>query len=455
MDETKKGEEKENIENASDTLASYSKVLNSKSNEKENIDSARKIDKTEKPETEGTTDENNNKESEGDSYENKVNAFDEKSRGDKKHIRLIAGIIVIAAIAISLILYGIFRTYTDYEDSKVVDITSESGTTYAEFQGSLIKYSRDGVSCTDFDGNVLWSDSFEMDSPCVSSYGEYFMIYDKGGSLIEIMKKSGKVEKLTTTEPIVEADIASKGTTAVLMTGQDGSSISLYDISGNVLASGRLHISNTGYPVSLAISGNGENLAVSLIDIKDGKLKSTVEFFNFSSAGQNEKNNIMATFSYSDMVIPRVDYIAGTRPVAFGDSEIVVYSMANKPNVSKEIFPKGNIKSILLNDKYFGVVLTHAEVENTEKIKDDLILYSSGGRELFSKKISDNYLDIRLLSNNHVYLTDGNTISLYNVFGVKKFKYKFENGISAVMPWDGSSNYIFIENGKLHKVKLK
>lgn len=59
------------------------------------------------------------------------------------------------------------------------------------------------------------------------------------------------------------------------------------------------------------------------------------------------------------------------------------------------------------------------------------------------------------MSNNILYISDGKTISLYNTFGVKKVKLSFDNGISAVIPWDGSSNYIFIENGKLHKVKLK
>lgn len=378
----------------------------------------------------------------------------DNGRHTGRRSRLIAGIIVVAAIVVSLVLYGIFRTYTDYEDTKTVKITSESGTEYAEFQGNLIKYSRDGVSCTDFDGNVLWSDSFEMDAPNIASYGGYFMLYDKGGSLIEIMKKSGIVKKITTTAPIVEADIASKGTSAVLMTGAEGSSVSLYDVSGNILATGSLHISNTGYPISLALSGNGEDLMVSLLDIKDGTLKSTIEFYNFGSAGKKQKNNITGTFSYSDMVIPRVDYIAGNRPVAFGDSEIDVFSVGSKPEVFKKIFVKGNIKSVTMNETYFSVITTNPD-STLKKKKDELALYSATGRQLFSEKIDDTYLDFSLLSNNILYISDGKTISLYNTFGVKKVKLSFDNGISAVIPWDGSSNYIFIENGKLHKVKLK
>lgn len=371
-----------------------------------------------------------------------------------RRIRLIAGIIALVAIAVALVSYSIFRTYTDFEDTKTVDITSETGTEYAEFQSTLIKYSRDGVSCTDFDGNLLWSDTFEMDAPSTASFGEYFMLYDKGGSLIEIMKKSGIVKKLTTTSPIVEADIASKGTSAVLMTGADGSSVSLYDIEGNVIASGSLHISNTGYPVSLAISGNGENLMVSLLDIKDGSLKSTVEFYNFGSAGKKEKNNIVGTVSYSDMVIPKVAFLAGNRPVVFGDSEIDVFNVGTEPKVFKKIFPKGNIKSIAINDTYFSIITTNPD-STLEKKKDRLYLYTATGRQLFSTKTDDNYLDYGLLSNNALYILDGNTLKLYNTFGVKKFQYKFDNGISAVMPWDGNSHYIFIENGKLHKVRLK
>lgn len=397
------------------------------------------------------TDETTDTESESDAEELEDEA-PKKHSGRK--IKLIAGIIVVAAIVVTLALYSVFRTYTDYEDTKTVDITSENSTEYAEFQSTLIKYSRDGVSCTDFDGNLLWSDTFEMDAPCTASYGEYFMLYDKGGSLIEIMKKSGIVKRITTTAPIVEADIASKGTSAVLMTGSDGSSVSLYDISGEILASGSLHIANTGYPVSLAISGNGKDLMVSLIDIKDGTLKSTIEFYDFGSAGKKEKNNIIGTVSYSDMVIPKVAFLAGNRPVAFGDSEIDVFSVGTNPKAINRIFPKGNIKSIAVNESYFSVITTNPE-STLEKKKDRLYLYSATGRQLFSAKTDDAYLDYGLLSNNVLYITDGNTLRLYNTFGVKKFEYKFDHGISAVMPWDGSSNYIFIENGKLHKAKLK
>lgn len=408
--------------------------------------------------TEETAEENPEAESdetsedEGAKKEDSVS--DEKSIKRHRRVRRLSGFIALAAIVMALFFYTFYRTYTEYEDTKTITITSESGTEYAEFQSTLIKYSRDGVSCTDFDGNLLWSDSFEMDAPTIATFGDYLLLYDRGGSLMEIMKKSGVVKTITTTEPIVQADIATKGTTAVLMTGAEGSRVSLYDAAGNVLATGQLHISNTGYPVSLALSGNAEDLLVSLLDIKDGTLKSTLEFFNFGSAGKKQKNNIMATFSYSDMVIPRVEYLAGNKPVAFGDSEIDVFSEGTVPKIVKKIYPSGNIKSIAVNDSYFGIIVTNPD-STLEKKKDDMMLFSSTGRELFSKKTSDSYLDFRLLSNNVLYISNGYTISLYNTIGVKKFSYKFENGISAVMPWDGSSNYIFIENGKLHKVKLK
>ena len=365
---------------------------------------------------------------------------------------IIIGVVVVACFAV-LFLISILRQYGDFDVKRTIKQNNAAQTSYLDFQQNLLGYNRDGVSYTDYEGNLIWTDAYEMEDPSFDECNDYLMIYDKSGTQIEIMTMSGKKGSIHTNLPITCASLADNGTVAVLTQEGDTHYLTVYNVNGDTLASGELHTTNTGYPISLAISSDAKKLMVSLVSLNDGDVKTTLLFYNFGRAGEKAKDNIVATYSYSNMIIPRVDFVNGDRAIAFGDNEIVLFSSSSKPKVSKEIFVKDRIVNIFHNDKYFGLITTTADTK--EATRETMTVYTVRGFKRFSKEINASYNKTSFTSNNEILLTDGENVTLYTLGGIKKFSHDFKDGIYQMIPWDGSTNYIFIQKGVIEKVKLK
>ena len=121
------------------------------------------------------------------------------------------------------------------------------------------------------------------------------------------------------------------------MENEGTSYLQLYDKSGGQLASGELHVQNSGYPLDVALSENGEKLAVSMLDINGGSVKTVIAFYNFGTVGQNSIDKIVSSYSYADMVIPQIRYLAEDTMVAFGDNRVILFTGAQKPAEEKSI----------------------------------------------------------------------------------------------------------------------
>ncbi len=103
--------------------------------------------------------------------------------------------------------------------------------------------------------------------------------------------------------------IAREGTIAVLMEDSQTSYIHMYNKDGKKLAGGELHIENSGYPLDLALSRDALKLAVSLLDIHDANVKSTVVFYNYGTVGQNKIDKIVGSYTYDNMIIPSIRFV--------------------------------------------------------------------------------------------------------------------------------------------------
>ncbi len=75
--------------------------------------------------------------------------------------------------------------------------------------------------------------------------------------------------------------IAEQGTVALLLEENGVSYLKLCDKTGKTLAEGELHVENSGYPMDIALSKDGKQFAVSMLDISDGTIKSSIAFLQF------------------------------------------------------------------------------------------------------------------------------------------------------------------------------
>lgn len=363
---------------------------------------------------------------------------------------------IIAAVVILLFvggtaLYMSLRRYTGYDIRTSVSRADTKATQFEEFQGNILKYSNDGAFYTDHNNEMIWNQTYEMSNPIVDICGNYLVIYDKKGKDIYILNKGGLVHSIETNYPITQVSIAGQGTIAVLMDNQSKGLLSLYDKEGNVLVNGAIHSEKGGYPVAIALSDDAIKLGVSILDVKDGTVKSTLAFYNFGSVGENTIDHVVSVATYDDMFMPELDFVSKDCMLAITDKGAMIFEGTQTPKEAARIDFLEEVKSVFYNNEYIGTISDGTD----ETVHSVMRVYDFKGKLKMEENTDVEYSDVELLSSNEVCVFNRTVCDIYTVQGVFKFHYEFDKELYRVIPGGSSLNYTFILNGVTEQVRLK
>lgn len=359
---------------------------------------------------------------------------------------------VVCAVLAGMWIYLSMRQYTDYNIRASIQRADTKATKFEEFCGNILKYSNDGAFFTDHKNEMIWSQSYEMSRPTVDTCGNYLTIYDKGGKNIYIFTDSGPVKSIETRQSITQVSIAAQGTVAVLTDNKSAGLLTLYDKEGRELVSGAIHGEKSGYPIVIALSDDAIKLAVSMLDISGGSVKTTLAFYNFGSVGENAIDHIVSVNTYEDILIPELDFVSKDCMIAVGDNRILIFEGTQSPKLAREISLENEPKSIFYNKKYIGVVF-NSSGENAAR--HQIQVYDLSGKRMLDEASDVEYTSIELLSSNEVCLHNKTTCDIYTMYGVFKFHYEFDEELYCVIPGGSALNYTFILNGVTEQVRLK
>lgn len=382
-----------------------------------------------------------------------VDEMHEKIRIHRRKILKWICIIVALLLIILTVAYLYFqaKVYTGYEVVDSVEREDSAGTQFAVFGEYILKYGKDGALCIDRTGQLIWNQTYEMQAPMVDVCEGYAVIAEKKGNRIYIMDSEGKCGEIETLMPIQRVQVANQGTVAILME-QDGTGyLQLYDKEGEFLAEGEVHTENMGYPLDITLSNDGRKMAVSLLDINAGDVKNTITFYNFGSVGQNEIDNIVGTYSYADMIFPKIEFLTNDTMAAFGDTKAIVFEGTQKPQVKQEIALKQEVRSIFYNEAYLGFVFQNNNAEQPYKMS----VYNLRGAEEMSQDFDMDYDEISFLQNDEICIRNDLECSIYTLRGNRKFHYNFEKNIWKIFSTGNGIEYIFMMDGETQKVRLK
>ncbi len=373
----------------------------------------------------------------------------------KRRMRIFRWVLYVLAVMVVLVVLLLLwmeaRSYSEYEIINSTDRSGSDSVQYATFQGYIVEYSNDGISCKDSQNEQIWNTAFEMDNPALSVCENYLAVYDKGGLDVYVLSESGLCCQIEMTKPIQKACVASQGTVAVLM-GEDGISyIKLYDKSANELTNGEFYASEGAYPVDIALSYDAKKLAVDMVDFSSGSISSVITFYNFGSVGQNEIDNNVGTFSYDGLFIPEIDYISDNRMVAFGDSRVLVFDGSQKPSLSHDFDLPDGVRSIFHNTKYIGIV-----TENTgEDSLYHVLICDYKGSTVMESDTSVNYDNISFLGNNDICIRNTQECELITTHSIKKFHYVFDQDLNYIVSVDRYQDFVFVFRSTVEEVRLK
>ncbi len=382
-----------------------------------------------------------------------VNEMNEKIHRHRRRILILTVLVVILLFGTVGGTYTYFQTryYTEYEVLESMEREDSSGTQFAVFQGNIIKYSKDGATCISTDNHMIWNQTYEMQSPVVDTCGDYAVIADKKGENIYIMDMQGSCGEIRTTMPIQRVQVANQGMVAILMEQNGTGYIHLYDRKGTFLAGGEVHTENSGYPLDIAISNDGKKMAVSLLDVNEGNVKTTIVFYDFTSTGQKEIDNIVGRFSYADMVFPQVEFLTNDSMAAFGSGGAEIFEDRETPQVGNKISIEREIRSIFYNDMYLGFVYANENKEAPYMMQ----VFDLEGKEVFTKDFNVEYQEIGFLENGEICVRGESEGAIFTLRGREKFHGNFQKNIKKVLSAGGIRNYIFLGEGETQRVRLK
>jgi hypothetical protein len=343
------------------------------------------------------------------------------------------------------------RAYDSYEVISSIETTGDNIADYVMFDGSVLKVTKDGTSFIDNSGNTIWDCSYAMKMPEAVVRGEYAVVADMNGRDVYVFNKTGKVSSQTLNYDIANVDVAAQGVYVVVLTGEDCNYINAYDKDGNSVYERKTSIENSGYPLDISVSDDGEKLFTSYIKIDGTTVPDYLAAYNYGSVGQNENaDRLVGGFTFEDTVFPLVRFVDNDTIACFGDNKIVIYAMDEKPS-EKAVIDVENTEmlGVFANSDYVGYI-----AEN-EKDGDryTIYIYDLNGKLEAETGYNNSF--------SNIYATDDELVivgefdcSIYYLNGIKKFSTTFKKNLINIVPNGNKLEYIAIFENETQIIKL-
>lgn len=368
-------------------------------------------------------------------------------------VRLILAIVIIVVIIFGVKGLIALGTYNSYEVVEETGVQNASMIDYINYQESLLKYSKDGAVYVDEKGEAVWNETFAMKMPKADACGEYVAIADLNGNDVYVFNTEGKVSSTTLPYKVCDIAVAGQGTFAVILESEKENFINLYDKNGEQISEIQTTIDQSGYPMDIDLSEDGEKLFSTYLTIDGVEVKNSLAAYNFGPVGQSENaDRMMGGYQLEETIVPKVEFLDNNTICAFGDNQFIIYSMREKPSEKAKITFEKEIRSVIYNESYVGVV-----VPNSSDKEGDapyvLELYNTNGRKVMTKDIDFDYKKVRL-SKEEIIFTGGTESRVYTIKGGLKFTYAFSKNVVDLIPTGYSRRYIALYDSGSEVIRI-
>lgn len=370
----------------------------------------------------------------------------------QKNIKLAVLLVVIVIAAVCAVVL-LNREYHGYKVQERNETQYENTAGYVQFCGNLLKYTPDGVSYIDANGNVVWTAGVNMKMPMAVTSGSYAAVADMSGNEVYIFSEEGQVSSLTMPYMICDVDIANQGAFAVVLESEKTNYVNLYDKNGDSIYEMQTTIGKSGYPLDITISNDGQKLFTSYINVSSGTAQNNLAAYNLGDVGQNANaDRMVGGYKLDGQVVPKVQFISNDTVAAFGTNSIKIYSMKEKPNEKAEIEFEGEIRSIFYNEDYIGFV----QEEKSEDGESSYVMrvYDTKGNKKFTKNIEFTYDNI-YASEKEIIVTGGVNCKIIRINGSIKFDGTLSGKILSMVPSGKKLSYVVVYDDATEIIKLK
>lgn len=362
--------------------------------------------------------------------------------------RLGFGIGLLTAALTGVYLLVNLQTYSRVRVTDIYESEGAANNNYREFEGGILKYSRDGISYLDPSGKEQWNHSYQIKSPFIELEQESGVVADKGGNDIFVIQKDGIKGEIHTAMPIEKVSVSKQGIVGAILKNDSSAEVICYDIEGNILVEHKTSSAGTGYPLDVSLSGDGEVMQVLYFYTQDGKITSRVMYYNFGEAGEKETDNQVSGQEYEDTVMAAGFFMNQDTSAAVGDNCLVLYKGREVPQETVRINIDKKIKSVFHSDRYIGLILRNEGKEGYE-----LKLYNVDGKTVISKDFTGDYSNVKICGR-QVIMYEGKECCIFLRNGIQKFGGEMDHNIMEIFPIIGVNKYIVMSTSGMEKIRL-
>lgn len=365
--------------------------------------------------------------------------------------------LIVLAVLVGIVVGAYFvlqnKEFETYEVLTDVEREDTVTTQYIEFQGQILKYSKDGVSYVDAENQLAWSYPYEMQSPKVDICEGMAAVGDIHGTKIYVFDVNGNQGEISTSLPILKFRVSNIGTVAAVL--EDGTTtwINLYDKDGGEpIAQNKSSLEISGYPLDIDISDDSSRVVVSYLQLNGSSVKTHIAFYNFGSVGQNYSEKLVSGKECEGVLFPETVFLNNTHAAAFGDDRFLIFEGKQIPEETKEVLIQEGeeIRSVFHNENYIGLVLTASEGTSRYRIR----VYNLKGEEIFNKDLDMELTKAKIYDKQMIVFNDSECI-IYNLKGVQKYRGSMGRPILDMIPKSRSNQYIIVDTANLQQIKLK
>ena len=385
------------------------------------------------------------------------NAYRKKKKaesGEKKTKVLTRTLPVLAAVAaLAVIAYFAWRdkSYTEARVTNSISIADAMEATCVNLDGYILQYSRDGMSCMRENGESVWNQTYEMQSPMVEICGDVAAVGDFNGRSIYVVNTQMPMGEIHTNLPIRSFHVASQGVVAVVLDDANVTWINLYDAAGNELAGIRTTMGDSGYPLSVSISPSGQMVCVSYLTVEGASTRTNVAFYNFGAVGQNKVDNLVSGFIYEGALVPRVRFLDNEHAYAIGTDRIMFFEGDEIPAAKTQIFfNTEEIRSVYESGEYVGVMFAGGSDEGAFRLQ----VYDAEGRLLFTRYFDHEYEGL-IFADRMLVLYDSDAWLVLGMDGSDRFEASFDYSVRAIVPTAVRGRFLLVGADRIQTVELK
>lgn len=367
-----------------------------------------------------------------------------KIRKHRMHSMLRVLLIVAVIIAIAAVLINSYKNqvFSGYVLTRKGDYQIVENTSYMENDGCVIRYSKDGISNSDINGEVLWNLTYEMQSPIVKKADGFVGVGDYNGHIVHLVDSKGNSYDVDTKLPIRDFSVSSTGYVAVILEDAGKSWINIFSKEGTKVVEAEATMSKTGYPLACTLSG--EVMGVSYFYMDGSTMRSSVTFYNFGGVGEGVTDHIVSSYDYENAVVPIVEFMNPESLFAVADNRLMFFNGSKKPVSNADILLDQQIQGVYYSDTHVGLLF----YDQTGVNKYRLDVYNVSGEKVISYAFDRNFKDI-LIRNDQIMIYNESGCEVVGLNGKMKFEGSFEGRVHYIVATDSPRKFLIVVNNGL------